>query len=52
VAECSVPQHSPFKVEIGIGKLRRPKLSDIDQLMAKLIQAVHETFCTCLQDKQ
>jgi hypothetical protein len=39
-----VPQHIPFKVETVIGKLRRHKLSGVDQLLAELIQAVHETL--------
>jgi hypothetical protein len=43
-AGALVPQHSPFKVVTGIGKLRRHKLSGIDQLLAELIQTVHETL--------
>jgi hypothetical protein len=37
-AETLIPQPSPFQVEIGIAKLKKYKLTGIDQIPAELIQ--------------
>jgi hypothetical protein len=43
-AEPSVPEPSPFEVEIAIAKLKMYKLPGSDQIPAELIQAGGETL--------
>jgi hypothetical protein len=43
-AEPFVPEPSASEVEVDIGKLKRYKSPDVDQIPAELIQAGGETF--------
>jgi hypothetical protein len=39
VTEPLVPEHNSFEVEIAIGKLKRYKLADVDEILTELIKA-------------
>jgi hypothetical protein len=43
-AEPFVPEHSASEVKVAIGKLKRYKSPDVDQIPAELIQAGGETL--------
>jgi hypothetical protein len=45
-AEALVPEPSLVEVETPVGKLKRYKSPGTDQIPAKLIKAVGETFCS------
>jgi hypothetical protein len=42
-AEPLVPKPTPLEIEIAITKLKNHRSPDIDQILAELIQAGHET---------
>jgi hypothetical protein len=46
MAEPLVPEPSLVKVETAIGKLKRYKSPDTDQILAKLIKLGGETLCS------
>jgi hypothetical protein len=45
-AKPLLPETSCFKDETAIGKLKGYKSPGIDQILAELIQAGHNTFCS------